>query len=340
MYLQRVKEAIKAIRNGEMIIIMDDEDRENEGDLVYAGIFTSPEKINFMTKYARGLVCVSITEDIAKKLDLSPMVKHNDSNHETAFTVSIDSKTAKTGISAFERSETIRLMCEETTEPSDFVRPGHIFPLIAKKGGVLIRTGHTEASIDICKLAGLKPVSVICEIMKDDGSMPGHGDKFLSDFAKEFNLKILYVSDLVHFRLEHECLLTEISNTEDNFLGKACKKYEFKDHLNNIHTAYEFTPKNSIPLVKIHRITPDLELFQDETRYKEMIKSVDILQEKGGFLIFINAYSPNDVDKRFGTGAQILRLLDIKEFDLLSNKEQSFNSLHGFNLNLRKRVEI
>ncbi|MFG5109175.1 3,4-dihydroxy-2-butanone-4-phosphate synthase, partial [Campylobacter lari] len=135
-----MKEAVEAFRNGEMIIVMDDEDRENEGDLVLAGIFSTPEKINFMAQEARGLICVSITDSLAKKLDLPPMVAKNDSNHETAFTISIDAKEAKTGISAFERDMTIQLMCDDNSIPSDFVRPGHIFPLIAKEGGVLVRT--------------------------------------------------------------------------------------------------------------------------------------------------------------------------------------------------------
>ena len=175
MYQTRMKDAIEAIKKGEMIIIMDDEDRENEGDLVMAGIFSTPEKINFMAQEARGLICVSITQELAHKLDLPPMVQRNDSNHETAFTISIDAKEAKTGISAYERDLTIRLMCDSNAKPSDFVRPGHIFPLIAKSGGTLVRTGHTEASVDICRLAGLAPISVICEIMKKDGTMAGRG---------------------------------------------------------------------------------------------------------------------------------------------------------------------
>ena len=207
----RVEEAIKAIKNGEMIIIMDDEDRENEGDLVMAGIFSTPEKINFMAQEARGLICVSITKEIAQSLDLPPMVSNNSSNHETAFTVSIDAKEAKTGISAYERDLTINLMCKANANPNDFVRPGHIFPLIAKEGGVLERTGHTEASVDICRLAGLKPISVICEIMKEDGMMAKRGDRFLSEFSTKHNLKILYVSDLIQYRLKFEKLTTIIS---------------------------------------------------------------------------------------------------------------------------------
>ena len=240
MYQQRMKDAIAAIKQGEMIIIMDDEDRENEGDLVMAGIFSTPEKINFMAQEARGLICVSITKELALKLDLPPMVQRNDSNHETAFTISIDAKEAKTGISAYERDMTIRLMCDSNAKPSDFVRPGHIFPLIAKDGGVLVRTGHTEASVDICRLAGVLPVSVICEIMKKDGTMAGRGDKFLLDFAREQGLKILYVSDIIQYRLNFENLVREVGREETSFMGEACEKVRFIDHLEREHSVFSF----------------------------------------------------------------------------------------------------
>ena len=195
-----------------------------------AGIFSTPEKINFMAQEARGLICVSITQELAHKLDLPPMVQRNDSNHETAFTISIDAKEAKTGISAYERDLTIRLMCDNNAKPSDFVRPGHIFPLIAKSGGTLVRTGHTEASVDICRLAGLAPISVICEIMKKDGTMAGRGDKFLLDFAKTYNLKILYVSDIIQYRLNFKNLVRKVSREKAVFMAQECEKITFLDH--------------------------------------------------------------------------------------------------------------
>ncbi len=156
---------------------------------------------------------------------LTPRKQRNDSNHETAFTISIDAKEAKTGISAYERDLTIRLMCDNNAKPSDFVRPGHIFPLIAKSGGTLIRTGHTEASVDICRLSGLAPISVICEIMKKDGTMAGRGDKFLLDFAKTHNLKILYVSDIIQYRLNFENLVRETSREKAVFMAQECDKF-------------------------------------------------------------------------------------------------------------------
>ncbi|HHD80904.1 MAG TPA: 3,4-dihydroxy-2-butanone-4-phosphate synthase, partial [Campylobacterales bacterium] len=197
--LKRVDRAISEIKKGRMVIMMDDEDRENEGDLVYAATFSTPELVNFMAKEARGLICTPVTRAIAKKLHLIPMVDNNISNHETAFTVSIDSTTADTGISAIERDDCISKLANPLTNPEDFVRPGHIFPLIAKDGGVLVRTGHTEGSVDICKLAGLAPIGVICEIIKDDGTMARHDE--LEIFSQKHNMPIVYISDLVEYRL-------------------------------------------------------------------------------------------------------------------------------------------
>ncbi|WP_299549854.1 bifunctional 3,4-dihydroxy-2-butanone 4-phosphate synthase/GTP cyclohydrolase II [uncultured Helicobacter sp.] len=336
----RVEAAIKAIQNGEMIIVMDDEDRENEGDLVMAGIFSTPEKINFMAQEARGLICVSITKSIAQALDLPPMVSKNSSNHETAFTVSIDAKEAKTGISAYERDLTIQLMCKPSTKPDDFVRPGHIFPLIAKEGGVLERTGHTEASVDICRLAGLKPISVICEIMKDDGLMARRGDKFLSEFAKKHQLKILYVSDLIEYRLQFEQLIGVVGKKSCRFLGADSTKIQFQDHLGREHFVFVFgVPK--IPLVKFHSIREDLELLENESLFSGLMESIKQLKEKGGYLVFLHTKNNNDI-KGLGIGAQILKELGIKDFKLLSGSKSNEldGILSGFNLKILERIEI
>lgn len=341
MFLTRVKEAIQAIKNGEMIIVMDDEDRENEGDLVMAGIFSTPSKINFMAQEARGLICVSITKEISEKLNLPPMVGKNSSNHETAFTVSIDAKEAKTGISAFERDLTIQLMCDENSKSDDFVRPGHIFPLIAKDGGVLVRTGHTEASVDLCKLAGLKPISVICEIMKADGSMARRGDKFLSDFAQKHNLKTLYVSDLISYRLQNENLLSIISKEKTQFLESDCEKITLKDHLNRLHFVFKIQ-ESLTPIVRFHTIKTDYELLSDTQGYNFLIRSISKIKENGGYLIFINDNMNNsEVIKNFGIGAQILKLLNIENFKLISsNNNREYNALSGFNLKLLEYVEV
>lgn len=338
----RVKEAIEAFRSGEMIIIMDDEDRENEGDLVLAGIFSTPEKINFMAQEARGLICVSVTQELANKLDLPPMVARNDSNHQTAFTISIDAKKAKTGISAFERDMTIQLMCDETASPRDFVRPGHIFPLIAKEGGVLVRTGHTEASVDLCILAGLKPVSVICEIMKKDGSMARRGDKFLLDFAKKHNLKILYVSDLVAYRLKNEDLLQLLEACEEDFLGCLTKKYVFEDHFKRKHIVFEFErKKEQNPLVRFHTIRTDYELLSDKEKYDFLLRSVARLNQEGGFLIFLQDNgNVDEVVRNFGIGAQILKRLKVETFDLISASNKEYSGLGGFDLKIVRTLEV
>lgn len=338
----RVEEAIKAIKNGEMIIIMDDEDRENEGDLVMAGIFSTPEKINFMAQEARGLICVSITKEIAQSLDLPPMVSNNSSNHETAFTVSIDAKEAKTGISAYERDLTINLMCKANANPNDFVRPGHIFPLIAKEGGVLERTGHTEASVDICRLAGLKPISVICEIMKEDGMMAKRGDRFLSEFSTKHNLKILYVSDLIQYRLKFEKLTTIISQEEVEFFDTKATKIKIKDHLNQIHSIFKFGNPAQKPLVKFHTIKEDLELLENTISFKGLMRSIEILKKEGGYLVFLKTKTSKDI-KELGIGAQILKSFEIEDFRLLTTSnfdENECSMLSGFNLKILERIEV
>ena len=353
MYQTRMKDAIEAIKKGEMIIIMDDEDRENEGDLVMAGIFSTPEKINFMAQEARGLICVSITQELAHKLDLPPMVQRNDSNHETAFTISIDAKEAKTGISAYERDLTIRLMCDNNAKPSDFVRPGHIFPLIAKSGGTLIRTGHTEASVDICRLAGLAPISVICEIMKKDGTMAGRGDKFLLDFAKTHNLKILYVSDIIQYRLNFENLVRETSREKAVFMAQECEKITFIDHLQNCHIAFSFSPQATTPLIRFHNTSSDIALLTDSSEWQALQKSIELLSQQGGYLVCLNSDKDNangsntkhcgDI-KDFGIGAQILKSLGVKDFTLLSSHcasaNKSYNALSGFDLHLQQSIEV
>ncbi|NFS27365.1 bifunctional 3,4-dihydroxy-2-butanone-4-phosphate synthase/GTP cyclohydrolase II [Clostridium botulinum] len=205
MKFSNVEECVKDIRNGKMIIIVDDEGRENEGDLVIPAEKATPENVNFMIKYARGLLCAPVEEEIALKLGLNPMVEKNTDNHETAFTVAVDYIDTTTGISAFERCATIKMLAQ-SERPQDFRRPGHVFPLIAKKKGVLERTGHTEASVDLAKIAGFKGAAAICEIIKDDGSMARRDD--LMKFAKEHDLKILTIEELIKYRLRNESSVT------------------------------------------------------------------------------------------------------------------------------------
>jgi 3,4-dihydroxy 2-butanone 4-phosphate synthase/GTP cyclohydrolase II len=201
-----IEEALKDLQSGKIIIVCDDEDRENEGDFVALAEYSTPEVINFMAMYGRGLICTPISEQLAAKLELHPMIvqQHNTDMHGTAFTISIDYKTTTTGISAFERSETIQALLREDTKASDFRRPGHVFPLIAKEGGVFYRAGHTEAAVDLALLAGGESAGVICEILKDDGTMARVPDLVL--LAERFNLKIITIKDLIAFRRRYESL--------------------------------------------------------------------------------------------------------------------------------------
>lgn len=196
--LERVERALQALRQGRLVVMSDHRDRENEGDLMFAAQFTTPEKVNFLITQGKGLVCVALTEERAQELDLPPMVQDNADNFGTAFTVSVDSVEVGTGISAHERSRTIAALADPRSSPDSFRRPGHVFPLRARRGGVLERPGHTEAIVDLCKLAGLYPVGVICEIINPDGTM-ARGQQLL-DFCRRFDLPYLTVEDLIAYR--------------------------------------------------------------------------------------------------------------------------------------------
>jgi len=338
--IERVNEAIEEIKKGKMIIMMDDEDRENEGDLVYAATFSTPEMVNFMAKEARGLICTPLTKDIANKLELVPMVSNNDSNHETAFTISVDSANATTGISAAERDDCIKKLASPLSKVNDFVRPGHIFPLIAKDGGVLVRTGHTEGSVDLCKLAGLSPVAVICEIIKDNGEMARRDD--LEEFKKKHNLKIVYISDIVEYRLANEKLVQKIKEEEIEFFGIKAKKIDFKDHLERIHSVVEFYNTHKNTNVRFHNIGSDVELLLNEKKYNNLIKSIEYLKRNGGLLIFLDTkIISKEQAKEFGIGAQILKELGVESINLLtSSKETEFVGLSGFGLNVAKKIVL
>lgn len=340
MPLKRVSEAIEAIRRGEMIIMMDDEDRENEGDLVYAAAFSTPEKVNFMVTEAKGLVCVCVTQKDATRLELVPMVKNNSSQHETAFTVSVDAMECSTGISAFERDLTIRKMVDSSSRSGDFARPGHIFPLIAKDGGVLVRTGHTEGSVDICKLAGVAPVAVICEIIKKDGHMARRND--LMEFATQHGLKILYISDLVEYRIKNETLLQLKDQNETEFLGKKATKFTFIDHNKREHVVYLYGKIEENLLVKYHTIGKDLSLLENEKKYSILMQSIHRIQREGGLLVFMDAPQTTTSQVRdLGIGAQILRHLGVKNFRLLTQAEnREYVGLAGFGLNVVERIVL
>ncbi|MBT3280103.1 MAG: bifunctional 3,4-dihydroxy-2-butanone 4-phosphate synthase/GTP cyclohydrolase II [Campylobacteraceae bacterium] len=339
--IQRVKNAIEEIKKGNMVIMLDDEDRENEGDLVYAATFSDAAKVNFMATHAKGLICVSVTKDTANRLELNPMVSSNTSSYETAFTVSVDCAKASTGISAQERDDTIRILANPVSKEVELVKPGHIFPLIAKDGGVLVRTGHTEGSVDLCKLAGIKEEAVICEIMKEDGTMARRDD--LDIFADKHDMVQVYISDLVEYRLAHESLVTEISDEEISFFGTNARKRVFQDHLENQHTTIEFNELGSTENVKFHTVAADINLFLNDSKLSNMMESIHYLQENGGVLIFLDQnLEANNIMKDFGIGAQILNKLNISNINLLTSGSgaHSFVGIHGFGLTIDKEIVI
>ncbi|MCG3692987.1 bifunctional 3,4-dihydroxy-2-butanone 4-phosphate synthase/GTP cyclohydrolase II [Aliarcobacter butzleri] len=338
--IKRVQEAIKEIQKGNMVIMLDDEDRENEGDLVYSAALSTPDMVNFMVTHAKGLVCVSLPKETADRLELNPMVTSNTSSYETAFTVSVDAASAATGISAIERDDTIRILANPISRTNELVRPGHIFPLIAKDGGVLVRTGHTEGSVDLCKLAGLNGEAVICEILKEDGTMARRDD--LDIFALKHNLKQVYISDLVEYRLSHEKLVEEISSANKKFFSKDVIQKEFKDHLGNIHTAIIFGEIKEISHIKFHTIRPDIKMFLNDDKLHSMLKTINFMQSKGGILIFLNNGRKNsELEKNYGIGAQILNSLNIKQIKLMtSGGKHSFVGLQGFGLEIVEEIQI
>ena len=340
MQIKRVKQAIEDIKSGKMVIMIDDEDRENEGDLVYAATFSTPQKVNFLASYAKGLICVSVTDEISKRLELSPMVTHNDSQHETAFTVTVDARECTTGISAYERDMTIKVLADYNSKPSDLVRPGHIFPLIAKKGGVLVRTGHTEGSVDVCKMAGVAPVAVICEIMKDDGTMARRDD--LEKFAKKHGLNIVYISDLVEYRLQNESLVREVAQARVKFMDSDAKRIDYVDHRSSHHIVYQFGVLHENSNVKFHNIGLDIDLLSNSKKYDNLIKSIKYLQKNGGLLIFLEKEEQrNPYMKEYGIGAGILKDMGVKDINLLVGKKGvEFIGLSGFGLNIKKEIEI
>ncbi|MDA3051899.1 bifunctional 3,4-dihydroxy-2-butanone 4-phosphate synthase/GTP cyclohydrolase II [Campylobacter sp. JMF_01 NE2] len=332
MKMVSVEQAIQDMKNGKMIVMVDDVDRENEGDLIFPATFTSAEKVNFAITHARGVVCVALDEEIAKRLDLPLMVDKNTSSHETAFTITIDAKDATTGVSAYERNMTIELMARPNSTPSDFVRPGHINPLIAKKGGVLVRTGHTEGSVDLCKLAGIAPSAVICEIVNEDGTMARRDD--LEKFCEKFGINMISIAQIVEYRLKHETLVKFGEFSEGKICGKSCKVCEITDHDDNAHKVFIFGEIGEICNVKFHKISSDLEFMQDEN-YDDFMQNLEILSTSGGVIVALNSASHKGDFKSYGIGAQILAHLGIKKIKILSNSSpKEYAGLSGFGIDI------
>ncbi|MDR2905432.1 MAG: bifunctional 3,4-dihydroxy-2-butanone 4-phosphate synthase/GTP cyclohydrolase II [Helicobacteraceae bacterium] len=337
--LARVEAAIFAIKAGKMVIMIDDEDRENEGDLVYAAALSTPQMVNFMVSEARGLVCVALEKRAAERLELSPMVAKNTSGHETAFTISVDAASATTGISARERHDTIALLAQETSRAEDFARPGHIFPLIAKEGGVLARIGHTEGAVDICRLAGVAPRGVICEIMNADGTMSRRAD--LDKFAEKHNLPIVYIADLIEYRLLKERLVERVGSRRDRLFDSDVEVLEWRDHLGLIHRAIVFGEIGAGETqVKFYAAGDSAELLLNDRAFGGLLRAIERLKSGGGVLLLIARGAAKGAAKEIGIGAQILAAIGARKIALLATREfDPPPSLAAFGLEVA-RVEL
>lgn len=371
-----INEAIEEFKKGNPIIVADDEDRENEGDLIFPADFTIPDKINFMISNCKGLVCLAIDKKIAENTGLTPMVEHNTDIKGTNFTQSVDADPkygVTTGISASDRAKTIKVIIDKNSKPEDLRRPGHIFPLIAREGGVLKRAGHTETAVDLARLAGLTPAGVICEITKEDGTMARRDDLF--EFGKKHNIKLVTVADLIEYRLGFERHVKRMVQTPLPTEFGDFEIYGYLDELTGVeHVALvKNDGTNKTPLVRMHSecLTGDIFHSLKCDCNQQLTDSIKMIAKYGkGALVYIRdhegrgiglinklkAYKLQDsgqdtIDanislgfksdlRNYGTGAQILVDIGYKEFNLITNNPKKIIALTGYGLTVKERISI
>ena len=355
-FLSSIDEIINEAKNGKMFILVDDEDRENEGDLVIPAQFCDDQAVNFMAKEGRGLICLALDEKRVVDLQLPLMSMNNQSRNKTAFTVSIEAKEGiSTGISAFDRAKTIKDAIDDNKGSGDIVSPGHVFPLQAQNGGVLVRAGHTEAAVDISKLAGLKPSGVICEIMKDDGTMARMPD--LIEFAKKHDLKIATIADLIEYRRKNEKLVQLI--TKQEFQSQAAGDFELRiyksnvDNIEHIALVKGDVEGSDSTLVRMHHlnILSDCLDGVGDKKASALQDSMKKIAENGSGVVVIIRQPSESVSKyleigsaatkshdstlrNYGTGAQILLDIGVKKLTLISSSQKSVVGLEGYGLEI------
>lgn len=351
-----IEDIIDDARNGRMFILVDDEDRENEGDLVIPGQMATPDAINFMARFGRGLICLALTRQRVAELRLPPMARRNESRHETAFTVSIEARDGvTTGISASDRARTIAVAIDPTKGADDIVCPGHIFPLEARDGGVLVRAGHTEAAVDVARLAGLNSSGVVCEIMNDDGTMARTPDLLV--FARRHGLKVGTIADLIAYRLRHDRVVARVAEAPfDSIHGTGFRIIVFRDRVSS--TEHLALIKGDVAsggavMVRMHALNL-LDDVMGDVRYgkaRDLRRSIERIDRHGrGAIVVLReafksslakrvAVSPDDDDgdavrqlRDYGVGAQILMDLGIREMILLSNVRRTIIGLDGYGL--------